>query len=482
MKYLVNNIQKFDFVILGRGAAAFSAAIKASELSNGEMTIAMVGTGPLGGTCVNVGCVPSKYLLEASHSVFNPDHPRMQGIYETKVRHDFSEVMKGLRSYVSHAREQKYVKVIQSYSNVTLFTGLGRFIDRKTIEINDTNGDQVGVISGSNVLIATGSRPTAPKIDGLMSAGFLTSDTIWDLDDLPESVAIIGGGAIGLEIGQALLHFGSKVTVIEVLDSLLPQTEPEIGSALKRRLEIEGMRFFLKARVSSVGKSQDGKFIEVITHRGKEKIYAQEIIVATGRQPNSEYLRLEAAQVKTDPRGLIITNLSMETTSPGIYAAGDCVSKKMFLETLAAREGVIAVSNIFGESLKIDYDSATWAVFTYPQVAGVGLTETEFSKLNGSCSCRVFSLENLTKASIMHETDGLIKITVDPKDNRVVGMHILAPYATDIITEGAYAVRNRYTIDDIIATSHIFPSISEGVKLAAQSFVRDMSKMPCCVE
>ncbi len=193
-------------------------------------------------------------------------------------------------------------------------------------------------------------------------------------------------------------------------------------------------------------------------------------------------LNLDTAGVKTDSRGLIITSDTMATSTSGNYAAGDCVSKKMFLETLAAREGVIAVSNMFGEDLKIDYDSATWAVFTSPQVAGVGMTENEFSKNNGSCSCRVFSLENLTKASIMAETDGVIKITVDPKGNRIVGLHILAPNATDIITEGAYAVRNGYTIDDIIATSHIFPSISEGVKLAAQAFIRDLSKMACCVE
>ncbi len=477
-----NEVQKFDLVILGRGAAAFSAAIKASELSGGQMTIAMIGTGPLGGTCVNVGCVPSKYLLEASHSVFRPGHPRMTGIYETPVRHDFRKVMEGLRSYVNHAREAKYAQVIENYRNVTVFTGLGRFVDKKTITVTASDGNEARVVSGSNILIATGSHPTAPPINGLNDAGFLTSDTIWSLSTLPESVAIIGGGAIGLEIGQALLHFGSKVTIIEALDSLLPQTEPEIGFALKNKLEHEGMKFFLRARVSRITKSGNGKSIDIITHRGTENLEVGEIIVATGREPNTEYLNLKAAGVDTDPRGLILTSDRMKTSSPGIYAAGDCVSKKMFLETLAAREGVIAVSNMFGEELKIDYESATWAVFTDPQVAGVGMTENQFSRKNGSCSCRVFSLENLTKASIMGETEGIIKITVTPNDNRIVGMHIMAPNATDIITEGVYAVRNGYTVEDIIATSHIFPSISEGVKLAAQSFIRDLSKMACCVE
>ncbi|MCL6002808.1 MAG: mercury(II) reductase [Thermoplasmatales archaeon] len=479
---LINAPQKFDLVILGRGAAAFSAAIKASELSNGEMSIAMIGTGPLGGTCVNVGCVPSKYLLEASHFVFKPEHPKMVGIHTTQVKYDFAEVMNGLRSYVVHARDSKYVQVIENYKNVKLFVGLGKFIDKKTIKISGPDGNEVAVVSGSNILIATGSHPAVPSIEGLRETGFLTSDTLWELNDLPESVAVIGGGAIGLEMGQALLHFGSNVTVVEPLDSLLPQTEPEIGSALKRHLEEEGMKFNLRARVSAVSKSGNKKSIQVITHKGKEIVEVQEIIVATGRKPNTEYLNLDFAGVDTDAGGLILVSNAMETSAPGIYAAGDCVSKDMFLETLAAREGVVAVSNMFGEDLKIDYNSVTWAVFTSPQVAGVGETENEFSRKNGSCSCRVFSLENLTKASIMGETEGIIKITVDPRNNKVVGIHIMAPNAIDIITEGAYAIKKGYTIDDIISTSHIFPSIAEGVKLTAQSFIRDISKMACCVE
>ena len=475
-------IKHFDLVILGHGAAAFSAGIKASELSSGEMSIAMIGTGPLGGTCVNVGCVPSKYLLEASHRVFRPKHPKMEGIYETNVVHDFSAVMKGLRSYVKQARESKYEDVMRSYENVALYEGLARFTDRKTVEICDPKGKKIGKVSGSNILIATGSRPSIPNIDGLNDAGFLTSDTIWGIDELPPSIAIVGGGAIGLELGQALLHFGSSVTVIEALDSLLPQTEPEIGSAIRALLEKEGMKFYMKARVSSVHKSSKNKIVEVITHKGRERVEVDEILVATGRLPNTDTLNLDAAGIKTDPRGQVLTERSMKTTSPGIYAAGDCVSKRLFLETLAAREGVIAVSNMFGEDLRIDYDSSTWAVFTYPQIAGVGMTENEFSRKTGSCSCRTFPLSNLTKASIIGETEGLIKITVDPKDNRVVGMHIMAPNATDIITEGAYAVQNGYKINDIIATSHIFPSMSEGIKNAAQSFIRDLSMMSCCME
>ena len=474
--------EEYDLIILGWGAAAFSSAIKASELSGGEMKIAMIGTGPLGGTCVNSGCVPSKYLLEVSHRVFKTEHPKIAGIRPTKVEYSFKEIMDGLKRYVEQAREKKYELVIKGYENVTVIEGLGRFLDRKTVGVKNSNAEKEKILSAKKIIISTGSSPYVPEIEGLRETQFFTSDTIWNLDYLPDSFIIIGGGAIGLELGQALLHLGSKVAVIEAMPSLLPMTEPEISYMLKDILSREGMEFHTKARIARIGRTSKGKFADILTHDGKERVEAEEIIVASGRRPNTGYLELKNAGVKTDQVGGIVTTPKMETSSPNIYAAGDCVSKKMFLETLAAREGVIAVSNIFGEPLQIDYNSTAWAVFTNPQVAGVGMTEIEFSRTNGSCSCRTFYLKDLTMASIIGETDGLIKITVDPKNNRVMGIHILSPNATDIITEGSYAVKYGFTIGDIISSSHIFPSLSEGIKLAAQSFLRDISKMSCCVE
>ncbi len=474
--------ENFDLVIIGRGAAAFSAAIKASELSGGEMTIAMVGYGPLGGTCVNVGCVPSKYLLEASHRVHNPLHPRMRGIYGTEVRHSFSEVMEGLRQYVKNARETKYSKVIENYDNVTVFEGRARFTGKRTVEVVDIDGNSIGALKGANVLIATGSHPSEPPVEGLRDAGFLTSDTIWSINELPSSVAIIGAGSIGLEIGQALLHFGSRVTVVDVLDTLLPQSEPEIRSSMRQLLESEGMLIHLSSRVTRAGRSGKHKFLDISTPDGLKRIDVDEIIVATGREPNTRYLNLEAAGVETDGHGGIITDLSMRTSARGVYAAGDCISKDLFLETLAAREGVVAVANMFGEGISIDYNSTPWAVFTQPQIAGVGATEEKYSRENGSCESRTLPLENLTLAGITGETEGLVKIVTDSLDGNIVGMHIMAPDATNLIMEGVYAIRNGLNVDDIISTSHIFPSFSEGVKLSAQSFIRDISRMSCCME
>ncbi len=351
--------------------------------------------------------------------------PRIEGIVPSQVNYDFSRIMDGLRSYVREAREKKYVNVIEAYDNVTAIEGgKARFLDGRTVEIYDASGSVKARASAPNILIATGSRPSVPSIDGLRESGFLTSDTVWDLDRLPASFLVIGGGAIGLEIGQALAHLGSEVTVVEAMERLLPQTEPEIGDAVLKRLEEEGMRFYLKARVMSVSKKGERKAVKVLTHRGgTEEIEVDEVLVATGRVPNTDALNLEAAGVKTDRAGYIMTGTDMRTSREGIYAAGDCVSKKMYLETLAAREGVVAVSNMFGDDMRIDYSSTPpWAVFTYPQVAGVGVTEEEYSKMAGACSCRVLPpLSQLTKATIMGEGGGMIKIVIDPNSGRIVG-------------------------------------------------------------
>ncbi len=473
----LNENMEYDVVIIGRGAAAFSAAIRASEITSGEARIAMIGTGQIGGTCVNVGCVPSKYLIEASQKIYEPSNPKMKGIFPTEVRYDFKDIMAGLREHVANARKSKYVDVLASYPNVTMYEGAAKFIDKKRVQVAKDK-----VVSGTNIIIATGSRPAIPAIDGLDKTGYLTSDTIWNVDELPDSIAIIGAGAIGLEIGQALLRLGSKVTVIEALDSLLPQSEPEVGLILKKRLENEGMKFMMKSRINSARSENGRKVLQVVTAGGREEIAVEEIIVAAGRAPNTSDLNLQTAGIETDSKGGIITDASMKTSVPWIYAAGDCVSKKMLLETLAAREGAIAAGNIFGQGGEIDYNSTAWAVFTNPQVAGVGMTEREYMMKYNACSCRTFSLSNLTKAGITGETDGIIKITVEPQTGKVMGVHVISPNATEIITEGAYAVQKGLTYRDIIDTSHIFPSYSEGIKLAAQSFIRDISRMSCCVE
>ncbi|MGP8068803.1 MAG: mercury(II) reductase [Candidatus Bathyarchaeia archaeon] len=470
---------EYDVVIIGRGAAAFASMIRASELSEHQASILMAGTGPVGGTCVNVGCVPSKYLLEASHANFYPRNPKFAGVGATHPDSSFEKVMEGVRDLVSGFRNEKYEKVLHSYPNVELIEGKARFKSANEVEILDSSK---AVVRGKNIIIATGSRPTAPPIQGLNDTGFITSDTVWNLNEQPRSIAIIGGGAIGLELGQAFLHFDSEVTIIEALPIIMATAEPEISEKLQHKLEGEGMKFYVKARINSVGKKDGRKFLEVVTAQGKTVVECDEILVATGRAPNTDGLLLENANVRTDKRGSIETDAGMKTSNPRVYAAGDCVSKKLMLETLSAREGVVAASNIMGQSEVMDYLSIPWAVFTNPQIAAVGKTEEEFVKETGSCSCRVVELGDVAKAAMLGEKEGLLKLVIDPRNGKVVGLHVLSPLATEFIIEGVYAIKNGATFRDIINTTHIFPTLAEGVKLAAQSFTRDIGMMSCCVE
>ncbi len=466
-------------MVIGRGAAAFSSMIKASELSERRASILMVGTGPVGGTCVNVGCVPSKYLLEASHANFYPRNPRFSGIGSTRPDADFGKVMAGVRALVSGFREEKYEKILGSYPNVELVEGKGRFKSANEVEVlNDSNP----VARAKNMIIATGSRPTVPPIEGLKETGFITSDTVWQLTEQPHSLAIIGGGAIGLELGQAFLHFDSEVSIIEAMPRIMATAEPEISKVLQHKLEGEGMKFHIKARINRIDKANGRKFLEVVMAQGRTKVECDEILVATGRAPNTDELALEKAGIRTDERGFIETDTSMKTSSPAVYAAGDCVSKKLMLETLSAREGVVAASNIMGQKEAIDYLSIPWAVFTNPQIAAVGKTEEEYVKETGSCSCRVVELRDVAKAAMLGEKEGLLKLVIDPRNAQVVGLHVLSPLATEYIIEGVYAMKYGATFRDIMNTTHIFPTLAEGVKLAAQSFVRDIGMMSCCVE
>jgi len=219
-----------------------------------------------------------------------------------------------------------------------------------------------------------------------------------------------------------------------------------------------------------------------VTAQGKSTIECDEILVATGRAPNTEGLSLEKAGIQADQRGFIKTDFGMRTSNKRVYAAGDCVSKRLMLETLAAREGVVAASNIMGERAEVDYESTPWAVFTNPQIAAVGLTEEELVRKTGACSCRVVGLGDVPKATMLGEGGGLVKLVINPGDGRMVGLHMLAPLATEYVIEGAYAVKYGLNFQEVVNTTHIFPTLSEGVKLAAQSFVRDIGKMSCCVE
>ena len=336
-----------------------------------------------------------------------------------------------------------------------------------------TNGDNVKKISAYNFLIATGSRPSVPQIKGLENSGFLTSNDIWNIEDLPSKITVLGAGAVGLELGQAFLRFGSEVTVIEAMPNILNSSEPEVSETLLDTLKAEGMKFYTRALVDRVEK----KALYIKSEGLEKKVDHDILLVATGRTPNIEKLALENACVEYSENGIKVNNKLM-TSNPRIYAAGDVVDQRLKLETVAAKEGAIVAENIYEHTEKsIDLKTIPFVVFTEPQVASVGLKESECKE----CTYKILPVSTVAKARIIRKESGIVKMVVD-KGKRIRGVHVVSPYASEIIIEGVYAVKLGLTVEEIIDTVHAFPTISESIKLAAQSFRRDISMMSCCVE
>lgn len=464
-----------DFIIIGAGAAAFAAATKASEL---RIETAMVNDGlPVGGTCVNVGCVPSKHLLAVSDEYFYPQRPVFDALENGhRSSFDFKTAIKEKRHLVASLQESNYSDVLGSLPGVEYIAGRARFVSTTAVEVDGRT------LTADKFLIATGSRPSVLPFPGIENVQFVTNREAMDLEKLPRSMIVIGAGPIGLELGQMFLHFGTKVTVLEKIPQILPRVEVEIANELQRCLEDEGMEIHCACKIERIWQDGETRCVEADVMGERRVFQCDQLLLATGVVPNSDSMGLDAAGVRTNERGFIEVNPLMETSAPGIYAAGDVVGR-MFLETLAAKEGMIAAANAFESAGKtIEYDTIPAAVFTSPQVATVGLTEEEVMRRYQACACRTIEVSRIPKAKAIKETRGLIKMVVHPETSKILGVHMVMPDAADLIHEAVLAVKFGFTVDDIIDTTHVFPTMSEGLKLVAQAFVRDISVMSCCIE
>ncbi|MBI4497354.1 MAG: mercury(II) reductase [Chloroflexi bacterium] len=474
----------FDLIILGGGAAAFAAATKAADL--GKSALMINGGLPIGGTCVNVGCMPSKHLLTVGDDLYAPQHPRFAALGEgCTPAFDFSVAIREKNELVAKARQGNYLNVLAGLETVTLREGRGRFVGPSEVEVNGQT------YHGEKILIATGSSTKPLPIPGLDQVGWLNNITAMQLQQLPASLIVIGGGPLGLEFAQMFAHFGSKVTVLEAMDQILPRHEPEVAAELQRALEEEGIEFRIGVTIDGV-ESRDGKKVVTI-HGGSdrrrrslapavEELVADALLLAAGIQANTADVHLDQAGVKVNQNGFIQVNQYYQTDNPNIFAAGDCIGK-MPLETVAAKEGALAAENAFTLPIRtITYDHIPSAVFTNPQVASVGLTEAEEMRRFNACACRTVYMDAVPKAVAINEARGLFKMVIHPRSTKILGVHIVAPNAADLIHEAALAVKFGLTVDDLVDTIHVFPTLSEGIKRAAQAFTRDVTRMSCCVE
>lgn len=469
----------YDLIIIGGGASGISAATRTSDLDT-SINILLINAGlSIGGTCVNVGCVPSKVLIEMANNYYYSQFPHYDSILGKCVcisDADFAKSVKEKDEMVAMLRNQNYKVPLQDMKNVTVIHGYAKFLSSEQIEVNDRK------YTGEKFLISTGSSPNIPPIAGIDKVDYLTSKDALSLDDIPKSLIVIGAGPTGLELAQMFHHFGSDVIVLEAQDQVIPGTEKEISEELFDALKDEEIPIYLNCRINKVEKNGD-RIIAFCTIDGDEKNFAgHKLLVTTGVKPNTDGLNLEKAGVTVDKKGYIQTNEMLQTDMPNIWAAGDVVGNAL-LETIAAKEGYLAAGYMFfDETSKIDYKNIPRAVFTTPNLAVVGLTEKEAQTKNNNIESRTIEYTRIPKAVALKETRGKIKMVVDAETRKILGIHMVAHNAAEFVTEASMILKYGLTIEDVIDTVHVFPTMSEGIKKVAQAFIRDVSRMACCVE
>jgi mercuric reductase len=467
-------MKTFDLVIIGGGAGAFAAAIRANEL--GAKTVLVNAGLPLGGTCVNVGCVPSKTLLYAGEILHHAKHHGVPGVELEVKNFDFQKVVQDELSLVEKLRQEKYEKVLKNLEHVTAIEGKAKFVSQNEVEVN---GEK---LSTEKFIIAAGSTATVPPIEGIREVGFVTHIEALKMPKLPRELVVIGAGPLGLEFVQMFSRFGTKVTILQRGDSIFPHSEKTLTDRLAEILSREGIAIKTNVEVKSARREGDKKIVSYQISEAQEEISADEILLAAGKTPNTQGLGLDVVGVEISKQQAVVVNQNFQTSNKNIFAVGDVTNGPLRLEPTAGREGTLAAENALkGATLFIDYNAVPYTIFTDPQLAGVGFTEDEQMKQMGVCACRTVSFEDVPKAIIMRRTEGLIKMAIHPQTKQILGVHILAPNAGELIAEAMMLVKNKNTIDDVVNSLPMFPTLSEAIKIVALSFTKDIGKLSCCI-
>jgi mercuric reductase len=466
---------QFDLIIIGGGSAAFSAAIKANEIG---LTTLMVNAGlDFGGTCVNVGCLPSKTLIRAAETVYHASHSNFAGIKPKGADIDFAQVIKDKKQLVKTLQQKKYMDVVSDFTNLQLLEGWAEFVDDKTILVNGKDK-----YSAIKFIIATGATTNVPDIEGLKDIGYLTNTSLFDLEEQTQSITIMGAGYIGLEIAMAYNRLGTKVRIIEFTDRVLRTQTPDISEEIEMHMKNEGIEIlpnFRAVKFEKLGndtiihcKCPDGSFTKII-EPGK-------VVVASGTKPNTKKLGLDKIGLQLTKSGHIQVNELMETNLQNMYAVGDVANTPAFVYT-AAFEGKIAVENAFtGSELKSDYSSLPWVVFTDPQIAGAGLDEAQAAAQNIPFEVSKLSLDNVPRSQAAYDTRGFIKLIRNTETDKLIGARIVAPEGGELIQQLSMAIKYGITVKELAESFYPYLTLGEGIKLAAITFGKDVSKLSCC--
>ncbi len=461
----------YDVAVIGAGSAGFSAAITAAD--EGAKVI-LIGHGTIGGTCVNVGCVPSKALIRAAETLHVASAAeRFNGIEATARVTDWQALVRQKQELVDDLRQAKYVDILPAYAAVTYVEGQASFSDDGTLSVNDEP------IDAGKIIVATGTRPAIPSIRGIENVPYLTSTEALELEILPQSLLVIGAGYIGCEIAQIFARAGVNVTLIS-RRGVLPEAEPEISEALSQYFRDEGINLVDGITYDHIEAKNSSIVLSVHNKDGIKKITADKVLIATGRTPNTEQLNLTTAGIELTGNNGVKVDAQMRSSRANVYAAGDVTGRDQFVYMAAYGAKIAAKNAMNSNSLAYDNSIVPAVVFTDPQVASVGLTEAEARNQEIEVRTSVLTMDNVPRALAARDTRGLIKLIADGETGKLIGAHILAPEGSDTIQTAALAIKTGMTYEELGAM--IFPYLTtvEGLKLAAQTFDMDVKKLSCC--
>ena len=468
---LTGDEEGLHIAVIGSGGAAMAAALKATELG---AHVTLIERGTIGGTCVNIGCVPSKIMIRAAHVA----HLRKESPFDAGLPPAPAAVLRGLllaqqQGRVEALRRAKYEDILAGNPAITVLRGEARFKDARSLIVSAQDGDE-HTVSFNRCLIATGASPAIPPIPGLKDTPYWTSSEALASDAIPMSLAVIGSSAVALELAQAFARLGSRVTIL-ARHTLLYREDPLVGEALAEVFRGEGIEVREHTLATQIG--YDG--LEFVLHTGREQLRAERLLVAAGRTPNTAGLGLEGMDMALDGRAAIRVDRTLRTSVRGIFAAGDCTDLPQFVY-VAAAAGATAAVNMTGGDATLDLSILPAVVFTDPQVGSVGYSETEARHKGIDADSRVLTLDNVPRALANFDTRGFIKLVAEKDSGRMLGAQVVSSEAGEIIQSAALALRAGMTVNEL--GGQLFPYLTwvEGLKLAAQTFTKDVRRLSCC--
>lgn len=453
----------YDITIIGSGPGGYVAAIRCAQLGMKTAIIEKYDT--LGGTCLNVGCIPSKALLDSSEHYHNATHNfEEHGIDVKDVKANLEQMIKRKNDVV--AQTCNGVKFLMDKNKIDVHYGLGSFVDKNTVKVTDKDGKET-TLSTKNVIIATGSKPNYFPGMEPDKKRIITSTEALNLTEIPKKLLVIGGGVIGLELGSVYSRLGTQVEVVEFADKIIPTMDGTMSKELTRVLKKEGFKFHLQHRVQNVKNNGENVTLTALNKKGEEvTMEADYCLVAVGRKPYTEGLGLENAGLKVNDRGQIDVNDHLQTNVSNIYAIGDVIKGAM-LAHKAEEEGVFVAELLAGQKPHINYNLIPGVVYTWPEVATVGKTEEELKEAGVEVKIGSFPIKALGRARASMDTQGVVKIIADANTDEVLGVHMVAPRAADLIMEAVTAMEYRASAEDMARICHPHPTYSEAVKEAA---------------